>query len=181
MIVVHNALNLHSYNLNDFQEDGNNYNFLVATISSPPAYPKVCPLNFQRYGRKKQLYIDTTKRYRCKQCGHTFWETFLDMNEEHFKTDRLVQFIRDVSLKRTFTSISEEIGVDEKTVRKIFREYVHQLENEITFKTPKWLGMDEIYILNIATNIKERTVIVILKNRELGTISPFLAKLPNSD
>lgn len=58
------------------------------------------------------------------------------MDDVRFMTNRLVKYIRDASLKRTFTSIAEEIGVDEKTVRNIFRDYVAELEQEISFETP---------------------------------------------
>ncbi|WP_203363037.1 ISL3 family transposase [Bacillus sp. REN10] len=194
---MHNELNLDLYNIKDWKEDDYNYNFLVETTLSPPACPMGCPPDFQRFGRKKQLYMDTTmhskrvgitvdrKRFRCKQCSHTFWETLPDMDDVRFMTNRLVKYIRDASLKRTFTSIAEEIGVDEKTVRNIFRDYVAELEQEISFETPAWLGMDEIHILKkprfVVTNIQHRTVIDILKNRELGTVIPYLRSLPDKE
>jgi len=99
---MHNELNLDLYNIKDWKEDDYNYNFLVETILSPPACPMGCPPDFQRFGRKKQLYMDTTmhskrvgitvdrKRFRCKQCSHTYWETLPDMDDVRFMTNRLL-------------------------------------------------------------------------------------------
>ncbi|WP_214720682.1 ISL3 family transposase [Exiguobacterium sp. s192] len=194
---MNNHLNLTMYRIKDWQEDESNYNYLVETISSPPACPMGCYPDFYNYGRKKQLYMDTTmhnkrvgitvdrRRYRCKQCNYTFWEELPDMDDVRFMTSRLVHYIRNASLKRTFTSIAEEIGIDEKTVRNIFRDYVTELEAETQFETPKWLGLDEIHILKkprfVVTNIKHRTVVDILRNRELGTVTPYLASLPDRE
>ena len=39
-------------------------------------------------------------------------------------TRRLVDYIRERSLVRTFTEVADDVGVNEKTVRNVFREYV---------------------------------------------------------
>lgn len=195
-----NGLNLDLYNVKDFKEDIDIYNFLVEVV--PILSPPVCPENgcvpdFHKFGRKKQLFMDTTmhnkrvgitvdrRRFRCKQCGYTFWEDLPDMDDKRFMTQRLIEYIRKASLQRTFTSIADEIGIDEKSVRNIFRDYVAELEREIEFETPRWMGMDEIHILKkprfVCTNVEQRTVVDIIKNREQNTVIAFLDSLPNID
>ena len=39
-------------------------------------------------------------------------------------TRRLVDYIQQRSLVRTFTEVADDVGVNEKTVRNVFREYV---------------------------------------------------------
>jgi hypothetical protein len=39
-----------------------------------------------------------------------------------------------ISLKRTFVSISDDIGLDEKTIRNIFRDYINRLEKTVQFE-----------------------------------------------
>jgi len=62
-------------------------------------------------------------------------------------TNRLINWIQEVSLEKTFTSVVEEIGVNEKTVRNIFNDYVAELEAQTDFITPKWLSIDEVHLL----------------------------------
>ncbi|WP_231638408.1 hypothetical protein [Rubeoparvulum massiliense] len=89
------------------------------------------------------------------------------MDEKRASTKKLVVYIEKQSLSHTFFSIAEEISIDEKTVRNIFRDYVNRLEEKIIFETPQWLGIDEIHVIKprcIFTNIKERTMLDILPN-----------------
>lgn len=62
-------------------------------------------------------------------------------------TNRLINWIQEASLEKTFTSVAEEIGVNEKTVRNIFNDYVDELEAQTDLRTPKWLGIDEVHLL----------------------------------
>ena len=62
-------------------------------------------------------------------------------------TSRLARWIGQQSLKRSFTSIADEVGVDEGTIRSIFRDYVNDLEAQFEVETPRWLGIDEIHIV----------------------------------
>lgn len=57
----------------------------------------------------------------------------LDVNRS--VTNRLFNWIQEASLKKT--SVADEIGVDEKTVRNIFNDYVAELEDQTDFRTPK--------------------------------------------
>lgn len=47
---------------------------------------------------------------------------------------RLIQYIERESLRRTFSSVAEDVGVDEKTVRNIFNDYCERLEKTLNFK-----------------------------------------------
>ncbi len=49
-------------------------------------------------------------------------------------TLRLEQWIGRESLRRTFSAIAEDTGVDEKTVRNTFRDYVNELEAQVRFE-----------------------------------------------
>lgn len=62
-------------------------------------------------------------------------------------TNRLINWIQETSLEKTFTNVADDIGVDEKTVRNIFNNYVVELEAQTDIRTPKWLGIDEVHLL----------------------------------
>ncbi|MNW64078.1 hypothetical protein D3C74_423250 [compost metagenome] len=117
------------------------------------------------HGKRAGLLIKR-QRYRCKDCNRTFWE-HLDhtIDEKRNCTKRLLSYIEKQSLKRTFVSISEDVGLHEKTIRNIFRDYINRLKETHRFETPNWLGIDEIHIIKprcVLTNIEERTLLDVL-------------------
>jgi len=79
------------------------------------------------HGKRVGIYIDT-KRLRCQACGKTFSQALPVLAENRMMTDRLVKWIWQQSLKRTFTSLADETGVVEGTIRNIFRDYINELD-----------------------------------------------------
>jgi len=131
------------------------------------------------HGKRVGVYIDT-RRYRCKSCAKTFYETLPDVDKRRPMTNRLVKWIEKNSVKRTFSSIAEEVGVDEKTVRSVFRDYINELEKTVRFETPKWMGIDEIHLTQyrcVIANIENNTVVDLLHNRNKETVVKYLSQL----
>jgi transposase len=89
--------------------------------------------------------ICQTERYKCRECNETFFEHLPDMDESRLITRRLIKWLEKASLKKPFTSIAEDIGVNEKTVRNIFQDYVVRLEQKQATETPKWLGIEALF------------------------------------
>ncbi|CAH2715887.1 hypothetical protein BACCIP111895_03071 [Neobacillus rhizosphaerae] len=83
------------------------------------------------HAKRVGIYIKR-QRYRCRECNETFFETLTDMDVKN----RLIDWIQEASLEKTFTSVADDIGVDEKTVRNIFNDYVVELEAQTDFRTP---------------------------------------------
>lgn len=192
-----NILNLPNFNILDVKETDCDYQVLVEK-SSPPFNCYQCGFdNLQKFGTKKQFFYDTPmhgkrvgitvnrQRYRCKDCGSTFLEHLWDMDDKRLATVRLIDYIQTQSLSRTFTSIAVEVGMDEKTIRNIFRDYVSYLAETVRFETPRCLGIDEIYIIKkprcVVANIEENTIIDMLVNRNKETVIKYLVNLPNKE
>jgi transposase len=74
------------------------------TIRDAPLWGKPLSVNLIR------------KRYRCRACGVTFLQPLPDLDEKRHMTKRCVEFIQDQSVKRSFTDIAGQIGMDPKTV-----------------------------------------------------------------
>lgn len=94
--------------------------------------------------------------------------------------ERLTQWIGQQSLKCTFASIADDTGLDEKTIRNIFRDYVNVLEVKFQFETAKWMSIDEIYLISprgVITTIENNTVLELLANRNKDTIAKYLTRL----
>jgi transposase len=136
-----------------------------------------CPIHGKRVG----IHLER-QRYRCKICGATFLDPLPDMADGRLlMTKRVVTYIQEQSLSRTFASLAEEIGVDEKTVRNIFREHVADLARKVRFETPRWMGIDEIHLTSqyraVITNLEENTVVEILSNRNLKSVKKYFEGL----
>lgn len=178
-----NMLNLPNLKIIDMQESEFDYRFLTETTLLPPDYCPKCGTvaNLYKHGKKKQLFFDlpihakrvgifvNRQRYKCIECNETFFEKLSNMDNKRSLTNRLINWIQEISLKKTFTSIADQIGVDEKTIRNIFNDYVIELERETNFRTPKWLGIDEVHLLKnyrcVITDVENKSVIDLLRNR----------------
>ncbi|WP_304504047.1 helix-turn-helix domain-containing protein, partial [Amphibacillus sediminis] len=90
------------------------------------------PMHAKRVG----IYVKR-QRYKCRECNETFFKSSPDMDGYRSVTNRLKNWIQEASLGRTFTSVADEIGVNEKDVRNIFNDFVAELEAQTDFRTPK--------------------------------------------
>jgi len=136
-----------------------------------------------KHGKRVGIYIDT-RRFQCRACNKTFYELLPDTDEKRMMTSRLVKWIGKQSVKRPFAHIAEEIGIDEKTVKNIFRDYVNEFEKIVRFETPNWMGIDEIHLIRprcVISNIQNNTLIEILHNRDKRTLITYLNKLEGKD
>ncbi len=191
-------LNLPQFKIMRIAENEHDFQIQVETYSPPSVCPHCgCVAKLYKHDNREQICMDLPihgkrvgllikrQRYKCRDCHQTFWER-LDhtLNEKRSCTNRLLAFIEKQSLKRTFVSISEDIGLNEKTIRNIFRDYINRLEETVRFETPNWLGIDEIHIIKprcVITNIEERTLIDLLTNRNKVTVIAYLNCLPNKE
>lgn len=135
------------------------------------------------HGKRVGIYIDT-QRYRCQGCQRTFFQSLPDLAENRMMTDRLVKYIGERSLKRTFASLAEETGVVEGTIRNIFRDYVNELERTVRFEVPRWMGIDEIHLIKprcVISNIQNNTIVDMLQNRNKDTVAKYLTRMEHKD
>jgi len=194
-----NIINLPNFEIIDMSESEYDYRFLIKSTAPPPSHCPKCGTvpNLYKHGKKDQLFFDLPmhakrvgliirrQRYRCLECEETFFENLSDMNDSRSVTNRLIDWIQEASLEKTFTSVAEEIGVDEKTVRNIFKDYVAELEAQTDFRTPEWLGIDEIHLLKnyrcVITDVENKSVIDILRKRNKDTVISYLSKLQDID
>src|SRR5690625_1157655 len=194
-----NILNLPNLEVLDMKESENDYRFLVECINSKPSYCPKCGSvpNFYKHGKKKQLFFDLPmhakrvgiyvkrQRYKCRDCNETFFENLPYMDVNRSVTNRLIDWIQEANLGKTFTSVADDIGVDEKTVRNIFNDYVSELEARTEFRTHKWLGLDEVHLLNnyrfVVTDVEKKSVIDILRKRNKDVVISYLSKFKDID
>lgn len=173
---------------------------ITATYDLPPLFCLQCghpAPNLHRHEVKPQLFMDTPmhgkrcgvlwlrKRFKCLHCGKTFFEEAPDLDSNHFMTRRLVDYIQLQSLRRPFTHLAHEVGVDEKTIRLIFNAYVEGLDKRAIVEAPEWLGIDELTLARrprcIFTDVKQRRLVGLISNRKKPAVNTFLSKLNKRD
>ncbi len=192
-----NILNLRSWTILSTDESEHDYRLTVQYDTHEVMCPHCLSMRVSRFGKLAQLYMDLPvhakrvglnvqrQRYRCENCGKTFMQSLPDLDEKRAVTKRLLNYIQQESLKRTFTSVAEDVGLTEKTIRNIFKEHVANLAKTVIFATPEWLGIDELYLLKkprcIITNVKERTVVDLLINRNKPVVRNYLRGLANKE
>lgn len=140
------------------------------------------PMHGKRVGIQAQR-----RRFRCRSCSITFVEPTPGVDSQHRATSRLVEWIAQQSLERTFTNVADEIGLNESTVRRIFGVHAAELskdwENRVI--TPRVLGIDELTLAGglrcILTNVDQSSVIDLLAKRDMKTVAARLSRLPNRE
>ena len=132
-----NILSLPDFKVRRVEETNRDYH-VYAEVSNPPSVCTACGSerlighgrneqvirDLPTHGKRLAIYVDT-RRLRCQSCGKTFMETLPVVDAKREMTDRLVRWIERRSLSRTFASLADETGLNEKTIRNIFRDYVN--------------------------------------------------------
>jgi transposase len=122
------------------------------------------------------------RRYRCRDCGNTFLDATPSLSQAHDATERLISYIEHaLQLTCTFTVLAHDLGVSEKFVRTVFQAHISHLERDYVIQTPRYLGIDEIYIEDapycVLTDLERRCVIDLLAKRDMESVKRWLTQL----
>jgi transposase len=189
-------LNLAGYRIQEVITNDHDYHINAEVVEPPKVCPHCNSDNLVGFGRREQmvrdlpmhakrvgLYVDT-RRYRCRACTKTFYESLPETDEKRLMTRRLTAWMGRQAIKRTFASIAEEVGCTESTVRVVFSDYVNALEKTVRFETPKWMGIDEIHLIKprgVIANIQNNTIVELLPNRNKETVVRYLHNLDGKE
>ncbi len=191
-----NILNLSGLDVVDFRETDTEYHIRATSKAISRLCPSCGPASRVVIHQQKTLFvrdlpshgravaIRDVPRLACHDCVRTFTAVVPEADADRQMTERLVKWIGRQSLEYPFTEIAKQVGIDEKTVRTIFGEYVAELEKQYQRETPVILGLDEIYLSRprgVITNIGDRCLVDMLENRYKKTIVEFLKSLPNPE
>jgi transposase len=113
-------LNLPSVTVSRIEEKNDRDYHVYAIPSSEPQSCSGCESTaLYGHGTKTTLYMDTPmhgrrvgillerKRYKCRSCGITFLQRCDDINDKHRATNRLVSYVENNGLIKTFTNIAD--------------------------------------------------------------------------
>ncbi|MEJ3672425.1 ISL3 family transposase [Vibrio vulnificus] len=144
-------------------------------------------------GSRKQKYVDaqmhtkkvriefTRKRFKCKPCGKTYFEPLEWLHEDFRMPKRTVEYAVKQAAKVPFLSVARELGVDEKTVRNIFANYVTAIENKHDWQAPRVLGIDETHFSKkmhlVMTDIEKKTLLDMRRDRSQEATQKAIMRL----
>lgn len=168
------------------------------TIATYDTLPESCPEcgvvgQLHKWGRHKVTIRDTPSfggqtefqvdrvRLKCMACNATFMQPLPGIDSRRRLTTRAVDYIGREGLRRPFSTIAREIGIDEKTVRLIVNEHVETLDREFPIFAPIYLGIDEVMVAGelrcIFTDIGNRTILDLIEGRRKPTVVHWLSHM----
>lgn len=188
-------LGLADYRIIAVNETEHDFHIQAECISLPSCCAHCGHPKLYKHETKPQLYMDAPirgkrvgiiiqrKRYRCCKCRCTFFEPVPHMDEHHFMTQRLVNYIRSKALHQTFTGLASDVGVDEKLIRILFSEFTTKIEPRIPDAKQLYLGIDELYLLNqyrcVISDVQNHHIVDLLRDRKKATVIKYLQELPD--
>jgi transposase len=189
-----NILGLADYRILAIDEGEHDFHIQAECCTSPSCCAHCGHCKLYRHEVKQQLYLDQPirgkhvgiivhrKRYRCYDCRRTFFEPVPQMDEHHFMTERLVHYVQSEALRRTFTGIADDVGVDEKLIRILFSEFAKSLSPRYPSTAVHYLGIDELYLLNqyrcVITDVEHHRIVELLRDRTKASVINYLSHWP---
>lgn len=131
-------------------------------------------------------------RYRCKSCTNK-WRPSLDFLWEGkaVKTKRRItkQAAEDIAfsvIKKTYAEVAENYMLSENTIKNVFMEYITDLTHRVRFKTPAFMGIDEIKVkkigeITVITDLEHKTVYDMIPARNQFFLTQYFSGLPDTD
>lgn len=124
-------------------------------------------------------------RYQCKDCGNTFGEDFDAIDKSERLTKRLKAAIQKECFEKTFKVIAEQYGISQPTVKRVFDEYIGEINASYKPYAPQVLGIDEVHLhkqyCGVFVDVTGQRVIEMTENRSKETVKNFLMSLPDKE
>lgn len=124
-------------------------------------------------------------RFKCRDCGKTSMQPLPDIDTRRRMTKRLIEYIAEQGVRKTFSAVARDIGVDEKTVRNICEDNIRKVFEEHEIDAPLILGVDEMKLgerkRTIFIDIGEKKLLDLIDAMNRGRVDRWLWALPNKD
>lgn len=182
-----------------YTDDGKEYSLVKAHYSGE--LPKKCPHcsgTYYKHGARKVAVLDTplggkpTKieisfpRLRCTGCGSMHSPELASIDERRRVTNRAKLDITEKCLRNTFEDVTNEYLTTGPSVKNIFEDFLEENKDKLRFKTPVFLGIDEIKIrglseITVITDLEHHTLYDILPKRDAKALKEYFSQLPDRE
>ncbi|MDD4592836.1 MAG: ISL3 family transposase, partial [Parabacteroides sp.] len=108
------------------------------------------------------------------------------IDEKRKLTNRAFLDITQKSLRNTFDDVTNDYMLTANTVKNVFVDFMTEYNNKMRFKTPAFLGIDEIKIkklgeITVITDLEHRTLFDMLQGRNQKSLTEYFKNLPDRD
>lgn len=188
-------LNLKGFHALSQREHEGRLEITVENRLKPQACPHCGFSQLYSHDKTEQVFLDTPMqgkpvilktlrmRYKCRSCGKTFREPLEDIDDKRLMTSRLKEHIQKRAMRDTFAVVARKAGLDEKTIRHVFDDYVDTQSKVMPFETPRVLGIDELKLVGsyryILSNNEKCSVFDMLPSRKKADVVQHLKSLKN--
>ena len=196
--IVSDSLNLP--NVRTLKHVSSNGQHTYESVSIEPEGEACCLLfKASRFpnGFKAQQFIDTPRegrpaiihhkrrRWGCDACGKTTYEQVVWAEPGRGFTKRCAEWMFKQAITRSFTQVSNELGIDARTVATIFQELAIPAVKAIRRQTPRVLGLDEKHIFDgfraVLGNVEQHTMFWMLPARNAETLAKFFSTIEDRE
>ena len=191
------VINLPNLKTNHVHEFDDHYLIQTDTQSEPTVCPACRHSGFYRHGHQNRRFTDIPihgkhvliqvkrRRYRCASCSKTLFCPLPDMDGKRSTTKRLIQYLENHCLKHTFSSLARNVGIDERTVRHVFDDYLARMSRSVNFETPEILGIHEIKMIghyrSMIANVEKCSIYDLAPTSDLSDLLIQFKCIPNPD
>lgn len=175
--------------------------YILNKLEYDGEYLSVCPKcgkKMYKHGKRRVLINDTPVngmphvleinfyRMRCSECGEMWSPKLQDIDENRRITERALVDITDKCLRNTFEDVSNDYLITGETASNIFEDFLDENADKLRFKTPVFLGIDEIKIkklgeITVVTDLEHRTLYDILPKRNQVALAEYFSQLPDRE
>lgn len=184
--------------VSDINHDGTRYELLMQYDQELPITCPKCGGKLYSHGTRKLHVTDTPlfgapaklqltiPRRRCQDCGAVWTPDLVDIDENHKMTKRSYKKMANLALKHSFVDIANEYGVTNNTVKNVFVEYIRENKDKLQFKTPAFLGLDEIKIkkigeVTVVTDLEHKTLYDMMLGRNQPSLTAYFSQMRNPE
>lgn len=157
----------------------------------------VCGAKLYKHGNRSLEITDTPfaglptnlkieyQRMRCQECKNMWQPSFDFVDEKHKMTKRALADISEHAMRNTFADVSNDYVLSENTIKNVFVNVINQYKENLRFKTPSFIGMDEIKIkgkfISVITDLEHRTMFDMLRQRNQEYLMDYFSELPDRE
>ncbi len=165
--------------------------------------PKSCPKcggKLYRHGSRTIKVLDTpmggfpvvlhinVPRYRCQNDScKNMWQPEIDnVDSRRMVTNRAFTDVTERSLRSTFEQVCEDYAFTPNTAKNIFLDFLQEKAEKMRFKTPSFLGIDEIKIkklgeITVVTDLEHHTLFDMFQGRNKQRLIDYFSVLPGTE
>jgi len=124
----------------------------------------------------------TVRRFKCKNCGKVFTESFPGITRDRSSTNLKIQIL-DWLRRNSFNFVSEQFRVSSTTIVRYLLKMNGQTKIDWATANVTKLGIDEHsfrgrYLIITITDLSNRKLLAILKSDSQRTLAEFINEIP---